>query len=139
MTITIVSLLDQVLNINLPTYTDYKFFSDLFESNDKGEILTIQIANKEFKSRLSMFDELSKTNKECLTMKSVFDGIPEDSRFLVVSNKIDDTIVLYHLRQEVDKLNGIMDIHSNLDKTKYEIASCIIHKTLVEIQNEDII
>lgn len=45
MTITIVSLLDQVLNINLPTYTDYKFFSNLFESNDKGEILTIQIAN----------------------------------------------------------------------------------------------
>ena len=123
MTITIVSLLDQVLNINLPTYTDYKFFSNLFESNDKGEILTIQIANKEFKSRLSMFDELSKTNKECLTMKSVFDGIPEDSRFLVVPNKIDDTIVLYHLRQEVDKLNGITDIHSNLDKTKYEIAS----------------
>lgn len=60
-------------------------------------------------------------------MKSVFDGIPEDSRFLVVSNKIsnkiDDTIVLYHLRQEVDKLNGITDIHSNLDKTKYEITS----------------
>lgn len=26
MTITIVLLLDQVLNINLPTYTDYKFF-----------------------------------------------------------------------------------------------------------------
>lgn len=56
-------------------------------------------------------------------MKSVFDGIPEDSRFLVVPNKIDDTIVLYHLRQEVDKLNGIPGIHSNLDKTKYEIAS----------------
>ena len=123
MIITIVSLLDQVLNINLPTYTDYKFFSNLFESNDNGEILTVQIASKEFKSRLSVFDELSKTNKECLTMKSVFDGIPEDSRFLVVPNKIDDTIVLYHLRQEVDKLNGITGIHSNLDKTKYEIAS----------------
>ena len=119
MTITIVSLLDQVLNINLPTYTDYKFFSNLFESNDNGEILTVQIASKEFKSRLSVFDELSKTNKACLTIKSVFDGIPEDSRFLVVPNKIDDTIVLYHLRQEVDKLNGITDIHSNLDKTKY--------------------
>ena len=123
MTITIVSLLDQVLNINLPTYTDYKFFSNLFESNDNGEILTVQIASKEFKSRLSVFDELSNTNKECLTMKSVFDGIPEESRFLVVPNKIDDTIVLYHLRQEVDKLNGITGIHSNLDKTKYEIAS----------------
>ena len=123
MTITIVSLQDQVLNINLPTYTDYEFFSKLFESNDKGEILTIQIANKEFKARLSIFDEISKTNKECLTMKTVFDGIPEDSRFLVVPNKIDDTIVLYHFRQEVDKLNGITGIHSNLDKTKYEIAS----------------
>ena len=51
MTITIISLLDQVLNINLPTYTDYKFFSNLFESNDNGEILTVQIASKEFKSR----------------------------------------------------------------------------------------
>ena len=88
MTITIVSLLDQVLNINLPTYTDYEFFSKLFESNDKGEILTIQIANKEFKARLSIFDEISKTNKECLTMKAVFDGIPEDSRFLVVLIKL---------------------------------------------------
>lgn len=120
MTITIV--LDQV-NINLPTYTDYMFFSNLFESNDKGEILTVQIANKEFKSRLSTFDELSKTNKECLTMKSVFDGILEDSRFLVVLDKIDDTIVLYHFKQEVDRLNGITGIHFNLDKTKYEIAS----------------
>ena len=41
MIIIIVSLLDQVLNINLPTYTDYKFFSNLFESNDNGEILTV--------------------------------------------------------------------------------------------------
>ena len=122
MTITIVSLLDQVLNINLPTYTDYQFFSNLFESNGKGEILTVQIANKEFKSRLSMFDELSKTNKKCLTMKAVFDGIPEDSRFLVVP-KIDDTIVLYHFRQEVYKLNGVKSERSNLDNAKYEIAS----------------
>ena len=123
MTITVVSLLDQVLNINLPTYVDYKFFSNLFESNDKSEILTIQIANKEFKSRLNMFDELSKTNKGYLTMKAVFDSIPEDSRFLVVPDKIDDTIVLYHLRQEVDKLNKITGNHSNLDDTKYEMAS----------------
>ena len=123
MTITIVSLLDQVLYINLPTYIDYMFFSNLFESNEKGEIITIQIANKEFKFRLNIFDELSKTNKVCLTMKAVFDSIPEDSRFLVVPNKIDDTIVLYHFRREVDKLNGITGIHSNLDKTKYEIAS----------------
>lgn len=52
MIITIVSLLEQVLYINLLTHTDYNFFSNLFDSNDRKEILKIQTANKEFKSRL---------------------------------------------------------------------------------------
>ncbi len=123
MIITVVSLLDQVLNISLQTYTDYKFFSNLFKSNDKGEFLTIQIANKEFKSRLKIFDEISKTNRECLTIKAVFERIPEDSKFVVVPGKIDDTILLYHLRKEVDKLNGLANTTSNLDKTISQIAS----------------
>ena len=66
MTITIVSLLDQVLNINLPTYTDYKFFSNLFESNDKGEILTIRFLSISYtgfllsnKSSLTLTDNIS--------------------------------------------------------------------------------
>ena len=65
MIITIVSLLDQVLNINLPTYKDYEFFSSLFESNNKKQILTVQVANENFRSRLKIFDELSKIKKDC--------------------------------------------------------------------------
>lgn len=122
MTITIVSLLEQVLYINLLTHTDYNFFSNLFESNDRKEILKIQTANKEFKSRLKIFNEVSRSDKKCLTMRAVFEDIPENSKFIVVASKIDDAILLYSLKQEVDKLNGV-NIPSNLDNTKYQIAS----------------
>lgn len=123
MTITIVSLLDQVLYINLPTHTDYGFFSNLFKSDNRGKIMTIQIANQGFKTRLKMFNELSKTNKKCLTMKAVFENIPENSKFVVVAGKIDDTILLFRLKQEVNKLNDIMNTSSNWDNTKYQIAT----------------
>lgn len=84
--------------------------------------MKIQTANKEFKSCLKIFDEVSKSDKKCLTMKAVFEDIPENSKFIVVAGKIDDAILLYSLKQEVDKLNGI-NIPSNLDNTKYQIAS----------------
>ena len=129
MIITIVSLLDQVLNINLPTYKDYEFFSSLFESNNKKQIFTVQVANENFRSRLKIFDELSKINKDCLKIKSVFENIPENSKFVVVSGKIDDAILLYNLKQEVNKLNGITTIPSNLDNTKYQIASLYYTQT----------
>ena len=123
MIITIVSLIDQFLNINIPTYKDYQFFSYLFESNTKGDILRVQVASKKFKSRLKIFDELSRANRKYLAIKAVFDRIPEDSKFIVVPGKIDDTILLYHLRNEVDKLNGIEDTTYNWDKTISQIAS----------------
>ena len=66
MIITIVSLIDQFLNINIPTYKDYQFFSYLFESNTKGDILRVQVASKKFKSRLKIFDELSRVNRKVL-------------------------------------------------------------------------
>lgn len=123
MIITIVSLINQALNINIPTYKDYKFFSYLFESNTKGDILSVQVANKNFKSRLRRFDKLSKTNRKYLAIKAEFDRIPEDSKFIIVPGKIDDTILLFHLRNEVDKLNGIANTISNLDKTISQISS----------------
>lgn len=122
MTITIVSLLDQVLYIKLLTHTDYNFFSNLFESNDRKEIFKVQVANKEFKSRLKMFDEVSQSDKKCLTMKAFFENISENSKFIVVAGEIDDAILLLGLKQEVDKLNGIPSV-SNLDKIKYQISS----------------
>lgn len=123
MTITIVSLLDQVLYINLPTHTDYKFFSNLFEANDRGEILTKQIADKGFKSRLKTFDEISKSDKKCLTMKAVFEDIPENSKFIVKAGKIDDSMLLIRLKYEVNKLNGIPNAPSNLNNAVAKIAS----------------
>ena len=66
--------------------------------------MRVQVASKKFKSRLKIFDELSRVNRKYLAIKAVFDRIPEDSKFIVVPGKIDDTILLYHLRNEVDKL-----------------------------------
>ena len=137
MIITIVSLIDQFLNINIPTYKDYQFFSYLFESNTKGDILRVQVASKKFKSRLKIFDELSRVNRKYLAIKAVFDRIPEDSKFIVVPGKIDDTILLYHLRNEVDKLNGIEDTTSNLDKTISQIASLYYTQSFNGMLNED--
>lgn len=85
--------------------------------------MTIQVANKRFKSRLKIFDEISKSDKKCLTMKAVFEDIPENSRFIVKAGKIDDTMLLFSLKQEVDKLNGIPNAPSNLNNTVAQIAS----------------
>lgn len=123
MTITIVSLLEQVLYINLLTRADYNFFSNLFDTNDRKGILNIQTANKEFKSRLKIFDEVSKSDKKCLTMKAVFEDIPENSKFMVVAGKIDDFILILSLKQEVDRLIGIPNTLSNFDNIKCQISS----------------
>lgn len=123
MIITIVSLSDQVLYINLPTYSDYEFFSDLFESNNRKGILSVQIANQGLKSRLKIFDELSRMDKKYLALKAVFESIPEDSKFIVVAGKVDDTILLLSLKQEVNKLNGIVNTSSNSDNIEYIITS----------------
>lgn len=123
MMMTIVSLLDQVLYIKLLTHTDYNFFSNLFESNDRKEIFKVQVANKEFKSRLKIFDEVSKSNKKSLAIKSVLENIPENSKFIVVAGKIDDAILLNDIQQEVTKLNGIANTPTNWNNTKKQIAS----------------
>lgn len=123
MTITIVSLLSQVLYIDLPTHADYVFFTKMLESNAERKILPIQIANEEFKSRLQMLDELCKTNKKYLMMKAAFDGIPKGSKFVVVAGKIDDAMLLLRLKQEVDKLNNLADTPSDLDNTRHRIIS----------------
>lgn len=123
MIITILSLLDQALYIELSTHTEYRFLSNLFESNDSKEIRKIQIANKMFKSRLKIFDRISEIDKKCLMIKAFLDKIPENTKFIVVSGKIDDAILLNTLTQEVNKLNGIANKPSALDNYKDQIVS----------------
>ena len=64
--------------------------------------MRVQVASKKFKSRLKIFDELSRVNRKYLAIKAVFDRIPEDSKFIVVPGKIDDTI-LYHPKDYISK------------------------------------
>lgn len=123
MTITIITLKKSILTIHLQTHNDYLFFSDLFESDKKGDILTIQKASTDFKHRLKIFDKIGEANKRWFAIKAFFEEIPENSKFLIVPGKIDDTIILHSLKQEVVKLNEIPHTVPEFNDTIKEIES----------------
>ena len=77
MTITIITLKKSILTIHLQTHNDYLFFSDLFESDKKGDILTIQKASTDFKHRLKIFNKIGEANKRWLAIKAFFEEIPQ--------------------------------------------------------------
>lgn len=49
MKISIVSLCN-IIRINVPTKSDYDFFTTIFQPDDEGNILCIQVADAAFKS-----------------------------------------------------------------------------------------
>ena len=102
MTITIISLLSKPLVLDMPKYVFY----EIFELDKNGNILTIQIANNVFKNRLTIFDELSKTNKRCIIAKMELEKIPDNTKFIILPDKINDTIELAILKYKVRMING---------------------------------
>lgn len=109
MTIAILSLLDEALNIRLKEYSDYQFFASIFKVNDKGSILRVQTADDEFRTRLSIFDKIDKSS---LKIKYFLNSIPDKSKFIVIAGPVNDVSVLSYFRAEIDNLNGLK---SNLD------------------------
>lgn len=103
MTITIISLSYQPLIIEMVTPDDHKFIAALFTKNDAGEVLAVQIADKSFKSKLSIFDALHRKYRK---VQAVLSQIPDRSKFLLVDRSVKDSMEFAYFHLLVNHLNG---------------------------------
>ena len=103
MTITIISQSNQPLIIDMVTPDDHKFIASLFEKNDAGEVLAVQIADNTFKSKLSIFDALHRKYRK---VQAVLSQIPDESNFLLVDRAVKDSMEFVYFHLLVNHLNG---------------------------------
>lgn len=103
MTITIISLSYQPLIIDMVTPDDHKFIASLFTKNDAGEVFAVQIADKSFKSRLSIFDALHRKYRK---VQAFLSQIPDRSKFLLVDRSVKDSMEFAYFHLLVNHLNG---------------------------------
>lgn len=105
MKISVVSL-SNIIKINVPTKSDYDFFATIFQTDDAGNILRVQVADTTFKSNLCMFDTI---DKKFQGLKYNLLQIFDDSLFIVIPGWAEDIDEECHLKNEVNELNGKTD------------------------------
>lgn len=104
MDITIISLSKNIIYVNINTKEDCELYSQLFQVNNKQEILLVQIADKYFKSRLDILDSLDKRYRQ---LKANLNSIPNGTKYLVLPNHYEDSIELINLKNQVFKINDL--------------------------------
>lgn len=117
MQLAIISLNSKVIYLEVRSLESYRRLGSIFRTKENGNICFDQIADQEFKSRLSDCDLWDKKN---LRIKYELNNIPLDSKFIIVSRKYaNDTIDLYRLKVFVQEINGeSSDIRPNVDQLK---------------------
>lgn len=105
MDITVVSL-SNIIRINIPTLSDYKFFASIFQTNAEGCISRVQVADDAFVSNLQLFDTI---DKRYLQLKHNLLKIPYLSSFVVATGRIEGVYNECLIRVEVNHLNGVTD------------------------------
>lgn len=105
MKISVVSLCN-IMRINVPTKSDYDFFTTIFQTDDAGNILRIQVADATFKSNLCVFDTI---DKKFQGLKYNLLQIFDDSLFIVIPGWAVDIDEQCRLQNEVNNLNGKTD------------------------------
>lgn len=104
MDITIVSVSEDSICLSINNADDYKLLLKIFQVNDKQEIFYVQIADKDFKSRLDILDSLDKRYRR---LKANLNGIPNGTKYLVLPNYYEDSIELINLKNQVFKINNL--------------------------------
>lgn len=117
MKIAIISLNNKVIYLEVHSLESYRRLGSIFGTKENGNICSVQIADRGFKSRLSDCDLWDKKN---LCIKYELNNIPLDSKFIVVPCKYaNDTLDLYLLKGFVQEINGeSSDICPNVDQLK---------------------
>ena len=115
MQLAIISLNSKVIYLGVRSLESYRRLCSIFRTKENGNIRFDQIADKEFRSRLSASDLWNKKN---LCIKYELNNIPLDSKFIIVPRKsANDTIDLYRLKVFVQEINGeSSDIRPNVDQ-----------------------
>ena len=113
----IISLNSKVIYLEVHSLESYRRLGSIFRTKENGNICFDQIADQEFRSRLSASDLWDKKN---LCIKYELNNIPLDSKFIIVPCKYaNDTIDLYRLKVFVQEINGeSSDIRPNVDQLK---------------------
>lgn len=104
MKISIISLRDKIITLEVHSPSVYRQISSIFKTDEEGKILTDQIADEAYKSRLALSEVFG---KKALAIKHELNSIPLDSKFIVIANHYtEDHIELYQLKGIVQELNG---------------------------------
>ena len=122
----IISLNSKVIYLEVHSLESYRRLGSIFRTKENGNICFDQIADQEFKSRLSASDLWDKKN---LCIKYELNNIPLDSKFIIVPCKYAiDTIDLYRLKVCVQEINGeSSDIRPNVDQLKALSSHYSVH------------
>lgn len=106
MKMSIVSLYNKLFRMSIPSISVYRHLTTIFQTNNDGNILRVQNADKDFKFRLDTFD----TNGTIyLQLKHFLTHIPDDSVFIIIPGWAEDIDEQCRLRDEVNNLNGKTD------------------------------
>ena len=106
MTLTVISLLEKVIYVDLENHHDYNIFAGIFVCNDNNVINRIQIADAGFKLRLEKSVNVTIEGQLLDRTKSRLNEIPTNSKFLVLRGYFDESFFLHSLKCEILKLNN---------------------------------
>ena len=103
MKMSIVSLYNKLFRMSIPSISVYRHLTTIFQTNNDGNILRVQNADKDFKFRLDTFD----TNGTVyLQLKHFLTHIPDDSVFIIIPGWAEDIDEQCRLQDEVNNLNS---------------------------------
>ena len=118
MSLTIISLLEDVIYVDLENFEDYKIFAGIFASDENNVINRIQIADTSFKSRIENSVDVTIEGLILSGTKSELREIPINSKFIVLRGYYDEDFFLSSLKCEVYKLNNLNSYISDLSQNK---------------------
>lgn len=125
MTITIISLLKQPLIIELHTEADRQFIFSLFRRNERNEIYIVQIADAEFRRRLSAFDNI---HRRYTWLHNTLKQIPINTKFiLLVDCLIKETLEFEKLSFIVARLNGLFYDTRLYQDIQIVASQCVVY------------
>lgn len=116
MALTVVSLLEEVIYVDLEDIEDYNIFAGIFVCDEMNIINRIQIADNEYKLRTERMVNITTTGRFLYDIKSKLCEIPTNSKFIVLRDHYDNEIFLTSLKCEVYKLNQLNRITSKLSQ-----------------------
>lgn len=122
MGLTIVSLLEKVIYIDLYYKEEYDILAGAFVCDEKNVINRIQCADEQYRGRVGNIVNITFDGRLLHKIKSELLEIPLDSIFIVLIGSFDEDFFLLSLKKEIHKLNNINTCVSQFAQN-YDLSS----------------